>query len=169
MKPQPNEAASYYFRYIDLVPDGDIVSTLNTQFDETLNFLASISEEQSKGSYAPDKWTLRQVLSHINDCERVFAFRALWFARGSKEPLPGFEQDIYVASSGANDLTWEQLTDEFRSVRRATLTLLENTPAEYFSVTGVASENPVTVNALAYIIAGHVSHHLNVIKERYLS
>jgi hypothetical protein len=167
-KPLPNEAASYYFRYIDLVPDGDVLSSLSNQFDETTNFLSSISEEQSTGSYAPDKWTLRQVLSHINDTERVFLFRALWFSRGSQEPLPGFEQDVYVASSGANDVSWARLVDEFRSVRSSTLTFFQNTPADFWSRSGIASENPVTVNALAYIIGGHLAHHVNVMKERYL-
>lgn len=167
-RPEPNEAASYYFRYIDLVPDGDIVATLSTQLEETETFLNTITEAQSLTSYAPDKWTFRQVLNHINDGERVFLFRALWFARGSQEALPGFEQDVYVAASGANDVSWRDLVEEFRIVRQSTLKLFQQLPKDAWSKSGVASENAVTVRAIAFIIAGHAKHHVNVLKERYL-
>lgn len=167
-RPEPNDAASYYFRYIDLVPDGDVVSTLTAQLEETDKFLSTISEEQSLSSYAPDKWTMRQVLNHINDTERVFLFRAFWFARGSQEALPGFEQDVYVAASGANDVAWSELVDEFRIVRKSALKFFQTLPDEAWSKSGVASENRVTVRALAFIIGGHAAHHVNVLKERYL-
>jgi hypothetical protein len=167
-RPEPNEAAPYYSRYIDLVPDGDIVATLSTQLEETEKFLEGISEEQSLSRYAPDKWTIRQVLNHINDTERVFLFRAFWFARGSQEALPGFEQDVYVASSGANDVSWKDLVEEFRVIRQSAIKFFQQLPNDAWSKTGVASENPVSVRALSFILAGHAVHHVNVLKERYL-
>jgi hypothetical protein len=166
--PLATEAAPYYSRYIDLIPSEDVISTLTTQLDETINFLNSVSEEQSLHAYAPDKWTLRQVLSHINDTERVFLFRAFWFARGAQEPLAGFDQDIFVGAAKGNDVSWSALIEEFRSVRQSTLTFFKNSPPDSWTRRGVASENPVTVRAIAYIIAGHLAHHIGVIKDRYL-
>jgi hypothetical protein len=167
-KPQANEAASYYFRYIDLAPTDDIVSFLDDQFKETMPFLEGISEERSTHRYAPDKWSIRELLNHVNDGERIFLGRALWFARGFTDPLPSFDQEIAVAGAKANDTTWADLVDEFRSVRLGTLSFLRNLPGEAWSRTGVASDNPFSVNALAYIIGGHLAHHVNVLKERYL-
>ena len=168
-QPQPNEAAEYYFPYINLVPTDDVVAFLNDQLKAIMPFLESISEEQSLHSYAPGKWTIRQLLSHLNDGERIFLYRALWFARGFKDPLPSFDQDIAVAGANANDVPWAQLVEEFRTVRLATLSFFLNLPAEAWMRTGIASNNPFTVNALAYSIAGHVAHHMNVLKERYLT
>ena len=167
-KPQANEAASYYFRYIDLAPTDDIVSFLDDQFKDTMPFLEGISEERSTHRYAPDKWSIRELLNHVNDGERIFLGRALWFARGFTDPLPSFDQEIAVAGAKANDTTWADLVDEFRSVRLGTLSFLRNLPGEAWSRTGVASDNPFSVNALAYIIGGHLAHHVNVLKERYL-
>jgi hypothetical protein len=168
-QPQPNEAADYYFSYINLAPGDDVVSFLNEQLKQIMPLLESISEEQSLHSYAPGKWTIRQLLNHLNDGERLFLGRALWFARGFKEPLPGFDQDIAVEGAKANEVPWAQLVEEYRTVRLATLSFFLNLPAEAWSRTGVANDNSFTVNALAYIIAGHVAHHMNVLKERYLS
>jgi len=167
-RPQANEAATYYSRYIDLITDDDIVSTLKSQLHETTSFLSKISDEQSLNTYAPGKWTIRQVLNHVNDGERVFASRALWFARGFQDALPGFDQDVCAEAAGANDVSWSDLTNEFNNVRQSTISLFENLPAEAWMRTGVASGYPFTVNALSYIIAGHVTHHCNVIRERYL-
>ena len=167
-RPQPNEAATYYSRYIDLVESDDIVQTLKSQLDETKSFLAGISDEQSLQSYAHDKWTIRQVLNHVNDTERVFMNRAFWFARGFKDALPSFDQDICVTAAAANDMLWGNLKDEFTNVRLATISFFENLQPEAWSRTGIASDNPFTVNALAYIVAGHTAHHRNVIEERYL-
>jgi len=167
-RPQANEAATYYSRYIDLITDEDIVSRLKSQLGETTSFLSKISDEKSLNTYAPGKWTIRQVLNHVNDAERVFASRAFWFARGLPDALPGFDQDVCVEAAGANDISWSDLTNEFSNVRQSTISLFENLPAQAWMRTGVASDNPFTVNALGYIIAGHVSHHCNVIQERYL-
>jgi hypothetical protein len=167
-RPQKNEAADYYFGYINLVPDGNIVEVLEKQMNETVTFLSTISEEQSLFRYAPNKWSLRELLNHMNDTERVFVFRALWFARGFTEPLPSFDQEIGVKGSGADEVPWASHVEEFQSVRKATLNLFRTMPAEGWKRSGVASDNLVTVNALAYITAGHAAHHANVIRQRYL-
>jgi hypothetical protein len=167
-RPEPNEAAPYYARYIDLVPSDNIIEVLQQQLNETPAFLENISEEKSLSRYAPEKWTVRQVLNHVNDGERIFLYRLLWFARGFKDPLPSFDQDICTVSAGANDVLWKDQVEEFRTIRLGTLSLLKNLPPEAWDRTGIASDNPFTVRALAYIIGGHVAHHVNVIKERYL-
>ena len=167
-RPQTTESASYYFKYIDLVTGDDIVPAMENQMGEMLEFLSGISEEQSLHSYEPGKWTIRELLNHVNDGERIFAGRALWFARGFTDPLPSFEQDIAVQAAHANNTSWVDLVEEFEIVRLGTISLLKSLPDEAWDRTGVASDNPVSVRALAYIIAGHVTHHINVLRERYL-
>ena len=167
-QPQADEAASYYFRYIDLAPTDDIVSFLDDQFKQTTPFLAGISEERSTHRYAPGKWSIRELLNHVNDGERIFLGRALWFARGFTDPLPSFDQEIAVAAANANQTAWADLVEEFKTVRLGTLSFFRNLPPEAWSRSGIASDNPMTVNAIAYIIGGHVAHHVNVLKERYL-
>ena len=167
-RPQPNEAASYYSRYIDLVPGADILAEFKKQGEETAKFLATISEEKSLHRYGPDKWTIRELLNHVNDCERIFLFRAFWFARGFTEPLPGFDQDACVQAAQANDVSWADHVAEFNALRLTSLSLFGNLPEQAWSRTGTANDTVFTVRALAYIIAGHVSHHVSVIKQRYL-
>ena len=167
-RPQTTEAATYYFKYIDLVSDEEILPALESQMWEMLQFLEGISEEKSLHSYAPGKWTIREVLNHVNDGERVFLGRALWFARGFEEPLPSYDQEVAVQAAHANNTSWDELVEEFKTVRLATLAFFKNMPEEAWSRTGVASGNPFTVRSLAYIIAGHVAHHTQVLKERYL-
>jgi len=166
--PDPTEAAEYYFTYINQVAPGDIVRTLEEQAGRTLDLLGGISEERSLHRYAPGKWSIRQVLSHINDTERVFVFRAFWFARGYDTALPGFDQDIAVGSADADARAWSSHVEEFRLVRAATLPFFQNLSADAWSRRGIASDNPFTVRALAYITAGHVAHHLKILRERYL-
>ena len=167
-RPQPTEAAPYYSRYIDLITSDEIVPVIESQMDETLQLLQGISEEQSLHSYEPGKWTIREVLNHVNDGERVFLYRAFWFARGFQDALPSFEQDQAVQVAQANNTSWADLVAEFKSVRLATISFFKNLPDEAWSRTGVASDNSFTVRSLAYIIAGHVAHHQNVLAERYL-
>ena len=167
-RPQTTEAASYYFKYIDLVTSDDIVPAMENQMGEMLQFLSGISEEQSLHSYEPGKWTIREVLNHVNDGERIFAGRAHWFARGFKDALPSFEQDIAVKMAHANNTSWADLVEEFKYVRLSTISFLKSLPEEAWDQTGIASENPVSVRALAYIIAGHVTHHQRVLREKYL-
>ncbi len=166
--PDPSEHAPYYSKYIDLVASDNIVQTLSTQLTETDKFLRTISPDKSLHRYAPEKWTIREVLNHVNDVERVLAYRALWFARKLTDPLPSFDQDVCVPAASANDVAWDDLVGEFSNVRRASISLFKNLPADAWSYTGIASDNPFTVRALAYIIAGHVAHHCAVIEDRYL-
>ncbi|MGH7469707.1 MAG: DinB family protein [Longimicrobiales bacterium] len=167
--PDRTEAAEYYFTYIDQVGAGDICKSLERQTRETLALLQRISEEESLYRYAPDKWSVREVLSHINDAERIFVFRALWFARGFDTPLPSFDQNTAIAAAHADARPMSSHVEEFRAVRAATLAFFQSLPAHAWAMTGVASGNPFTVRALAYIVAGHVTHHMRILEERYLS
>jgi hypothetical protein len=167
--PDRTEAAEYYFLYINQVAGTDVLGTLQTQSIETPALLQGISEEQSLSRYAPDKWTIRQVVSHINDTERLFVFRAFWFARGLTEPLPSFDQDITIAHAAADGRSMRSHVDEFRAVRGATLALFQELPPEAWTRRGTASGNPFTVRALAYIAAGHVAHHMAILRDKYLA
>jgi hypothetical protein len=167
-RPGPTEAAAYYFTYIDRIPQDDIVGVMEAQLEDVGRILAGISEEKSLHRYAPEKWSIRQVLSHINDTERAFAFRALWFGRDFHDPLPSFDQNISVSAARADEYAWASHVAEFRDVRRASVALFRKLPAEAWGRNGVASGNLVTVNALAYMIAGHVAHHVAILRERYL-
>ena len=167
-RPQTTEAADYYFRYIDLVTSDDIVPAMESQMGEMLQLLNGIGEEQSLHAYAPGKWTIRELLNHVNDGERIFAGRALWFARGFTDPLPSFEQDTAVENAHANNTSWADLVEEFKIVRLGTLSFFKSLPAEAWDRTGGARDNPVSVRAIAYIIAGHVAHHIGVLREKYL-
>jgi uncharacterized damage-inducible protein DinB len=167
-RPQTTEAASYYFRYIDLITSNDIVPAMENQMGEMLEFLKGISEEQSLHSYEPGKWTIREVLNHVNDGERAFTGRAFWFARGFTDALPSFDQDVAVQYAHANNTSWADLVEEFKNVRLASISFFKTLPEEAWERVGIASDNPVSVRALAYIIAGHVAHHMNVLRERYL-
>ena len=167
-RPGPTEAAAYYFTYIDRIPHDDILGVMEAQPDDVGRILTSISEEKSLHRYAPEKWSIRQVLSHINDTERAFAFRALWFGRDFHDPLPSFDQNIGVNAARADEYVWASHVAEFRDVRRATLALFRKLPSEAWRRSGMASGNLVTVNALAYMIAGHMAHHVAILQERYL-
>jgi len=166
--PARNEAAPYYFTYIDRIKNPDILAELESQLGDTLPFLQAVSAEKSLHRYAAEKWSIRQVWNHVNDTERAFAFRALWFARGFDSPLPSFDQNISSRGANADDYSWASHIDEFRTVRLASLTLFRNMPADAWSRTGIASDNSFTVRALAYIIAGHVAHHRSILETRYL-
>ena len=167
-RPQSTEAADYYFKYIDLIKSDDIVAAIKDQMGQMLQLLEGISEEQSLHSYAPGKWTIRELLNHVNDGELVFLGRAFWFARGFQDPLPSFDQDVAVQYAHANETSWAELVEGFKNVSSATISFFKSLPPEAWSRTGVASDNPMTVNAIAYIIAGHVAHHTNVLREKYL-
>ena len=168
-RPEPNESADYYHGYINRITSDDIVDVLKKQADETLGLLSGISEEKSLHRYASEKWSIRELLNHVNDAERVFLFRALWFARGYSDPLPSYEQDIAVAAAHADDYSWSSHVEDFRSVRQSTLSFFQNLPEDAWLASGVASGNPVTVRALAYILAGHVAHHSAILWDRYLA
>ena len=167
-RPDRTEAAEYFFTYIDQVGEGDIRDVLRRQLDETLEVFGAIDEDRAGFRYAPDKWSIRAVAGHVNDTERVFTYRALWFARGFDTPLPSFDQNLAVPHAGADDRSWQSHVDEFRAVRTATLTLFDALPADAWTRRGIASNREVTVRALAYITAGHVEHHLRILRDRYL-
>lgn len=167
--PDRTEAAEYYFTYIDKVPSGDILEILDAQLGESRVLLAGINDQQSLLRYAPDKWSIRQVVNHVNDAERVFVFRAFWFARGFDLPLPSFDQDVAVTAAGADARTWQSHLDEFETIRAATMSFFRSVPEGAWTRRGIASGNPFTVRALAYIIAGHLTHHLRILRERYLT
>ena len=166
--PDRSEPAEYYFTYIDKVPTGDLLDVLEAQRAEVLALFDGISADRSAHRYAPDKWTIRQVVAHLNDCERLFVFRAMWFARGFDSALPSFDQNVAMATSGADDRTWRSHVDEFAAVRAATQTFFAHMPTEAWPRRGVASGYEFTVRALAYIAAGHVAHHAKILRERYL-
>jgi len=167
-RPQSTEAAKDYFKYIDLITSDDIVPTIENQMGEMLEFLSGISEEQSLHSYEPGKWTIREVLNHVNDGERVFSGRAFWFARGFTDALPSFDQEVAARMAHANKTSWAELVEEFKNVRLGTISFFKSMPEEAWARTGVASDNLVSVRALAYIIAGHVAHHTRVLREKYV-
>jgi hypothetical protein len=167
-RPQDDEAAPYYFNYINNVDGDDPVAVMDRQLGEFSATLSQISEEKSLHRYAPEKWSIREVLNHLSDTERAFAFRALWFARGFEAPLPSYDQNVAVAGSDADKITWLAHIEEFRTVRLATIALFRNMPSAAWMRSGIASDNRFTVLALAYIIPGHVTHHASVLRERYL-
>ena len=163
-RPAEDEAAAYYFTYINQVTGEPI----ERQLDEVLPVLTAISEAKSLYRYAPDKWSIRQLLNHITDTERAFAFRALWFARGFDTPLPSYDQNVAAAGAEADRVSWAAHVEEFRVVRLATMSLFANLPPEAWDRSGIASDNRFTVRALAWIIDGHVTWHMNILRERYL-
>ena|SRR5690348_11782843 len=167
-RPDSTEAASYYFTYINQVPGDDALPVIEQQLESVTGLCSAISEQKSTHRYAPDKWSIRQVLNHVTDTERAFAFRALWFARGFADPLPSYEQDIAAAGAEADRVAWADHIEEFRRVRLATISLFRNLPPDAWMRTGIASGNRFTVRAMAFITAGHVEHHLKILRERYL-
>jgi hypothetical protein len=167
-RPQPGEYASYYQRYVDLATEDDIVAALDAQSHETSTLLGGIAEQQAAHRYEPDKWTIKQLVGHICDSERIFAYRALRIARGDTTPLPGFEQEPYVANAASDDRSIADLAEELAAVRRANVMMLRALPEEAWSRVGTASDNPVSVRALAFIMLGHERHHLRILRERYL-
>ena len=167
-RPERSEAPDYYFKYIDQVVGDDINAIFAAQATDALAVLQGISEEDSLRRYAPGKWSVREVVNHINDCERLFAFRAFWFARGFELPLPSFEQDVAAAFAGGDAVPMRTHVAEFGAVRSATRTLFANLPDSAWSREGIASGNSFTVRAMAYIAAGHVAHHLRILREQYL-
>jgi uncharacterized protein (TIGR03083 family) len=166
--PGRTEASPYYFTYIDQVPEGDICELLETQGKETLDLLSDISEEQSQYRYAPGKWSIRDVVNHLSDVERLFVFRAMWFARGFESALPSFDQTIAAAAARADNRSWDDVVDEFGAVRAATVAFFRSVPPDRWARRGIASDNPFTVRALAYLAVGHVIHHTRILRERYL-
>jgi len=167
--PEPSEYAAYYGRYIALVGGNDVIAALERQPRETLALPSSLREDQGDYRYAAGKWSIKEMLGHVIDAERVFAYRALRFARSDHTPLASFEQDDYVASGGFAECSLKDLMEHFSAVRKSTLWLFRSFGPEAWMRLGIASENQVSVRAIAYIIAGHELHHRRVLQEKYLA
>jgi hypothetical protein len=167
-RPQPDEYAPFYANYVALVPEGDILITLEAQLHDMKALLGPIGEQRAEFRYAPDKWSIKEVLGHISDSERIFAYRALRIARGDKTPLSGFEQDDYVREGSYARRKIAELLEEFAAVRRASITLFRPLDEEVWMRRGTANQKEISVLALAYITAGHERHHRRILEERYL-
>ena len=168
-RPGTDEYDPYYGAYIGKVPDGDLRSMLSSQLAATLALIGSIPESRGGHRYAPDKWSIKGVLGHVADSERIFSYRALRIGRGDTTPLPGFEQNDYVPMGGFDARTLRDLADELSAVRQATIHLFAHLDQAALERRGTASGKPVSVRALGYIIAGHELHHVGILKTRYLS
>lgn len=168
-KPAEGEYAPYTIMYIGLLPDdGLVLKHLEDNLKATTDFILSLTEGKLAYRYASGKWTVKEILLHLADDERIYSYRALRFARNDKTELPGFEQDDYALFSGANERSIEDILKEFTTVRRATISLFEGFDNDALMRTGVADGKVMSVRAAAYHIAGHELRHLNIIKERYL-
>jgi hypothetical protein len=168
-RPSEGDCATYYFRYINLVPEVDILTYLHTQRDWFGDWIESLSSEQAKFRYEPGKWSLAEMIGHVMDTERVFAFRMLAISRGDQNKLPGYEQDDYVVNSIYDDIAPVDLASEWRAARSSSLYLSRSMNAEMAGRTGIANNVSVRALAFPYILAGHVIHHYTVAKERYLA
>lgn len=168
-RPQPDEHAPYFSKYLALVPDGDIIATLDRQMSETVSLITSLSEEQGQYRYAPEKWSVKEVIGHITDTERVFGYRTLCFARGETNELPGFDENVFAAHARFEQYTQQELAHDYQAVRSASLSLLAGLDETAWLRPGIASKNQVSVRSLIWLMAGHQQHHLDILQTRYLN
>ena len=168
-RPEPSEFVPYHGDYISLVKGSDIVGALEEQGKEIVALLSSLSERQAQHRYEPGKWSVKEVVGHVIDTERIFAYRALRIARGDATPIEGFEQDDYVRAAQFDKRTLAGLVEEFAAVRRATILLYHGLDGEAWLRRGIANQKEVTVRALAYLTAGHELHHRKILEEKYLT
>ena len=168
-RPEKGEYAEYYERYVSLVEETDIVAVLEKQQFELLEFFQKIDEDRSLFAYAEGKWSIKEVIGHLSDGERIFAYRALRISRADKTPIEGFEQDGYIENSNFNNTRLSDLIAELLYTRKSNLIFLNNLTDEAWHRTGTASDNTISVRALAYIMAGHIRHHLKILNERYMA
>jgi uncharacterized damage-inducible protein DinB len=166
--PATYEYAEYYRTYVKLVPEGDILHILNEQMKETVIMLSTLSQEQSEYRYAPGKWSVKEVVGHITDTERIMSYRLLAIARGETVSLPGYDENRYVEAADFDKQSLKDLLDHFACVRQSTIHLIKSLSEEALSRRGIANSSEVTVRALITIMAGHELHHRNILKERYL-
>jgi len=167
-KPAPATHPGYFQRYISLVPEDDLLAAFQNQLPVITNFLNSINEEKSNYAYAAGKWTIKELLQHMTDTERIFSFRSLCFARNDQSSLPGFDEDAYAANSNAQLRSWQSLVDEFLLVRKTTEILFGSFTEDALNNSGIANDNPATAISMGFTAVGHVYHHMNILKERYL-
>lgn len=168
IRPATDEYLPYYSRYIDRVPEGDVLTTLSEQISETLALLRGLPDSVASYRYAPDKWTVNQLVGHVIDTEKIFGYRALRFARADTTPVPGYEQDDYARNSTFDSYPLSELASELEAVRRSTLYFFRHLDDDAWARRGVANNAEVSVRALAYIIAGHELHHREILRTRYL-
>jgi DinB superfamily len=168
-RPNESEYPEYYLPYIKLVPEGDLVALLKGNLLEMVKFFEGISEDDGLFRYAPKKWSIKEVLGHITDTERIMSYRLLRVGRGDQTALAGFNENDYVASSQINRLSIKSILQDFVAARKATITLIQNMPEGAWANTGNANGLPITTQAIAYIIAGHEIHHRKIVLERYLA
>ncbi|MEP6850885.1 MAG: DinB family protein [Acidobacteriota bacterium] len=168
LRPEGSEYAPYYEKYVSLVTEPDLLRVLEQQPAELDSLLGGLDEEKGKFTYAEGKWTVKEAISHLIDGERIFAYRALRISRGDETPMEGFEQDGYIENSYANERTFRDLLDELTESRRANLRMLRNLREDGWKRTGTASGTPISVRGLGYIMAGHVRHHINILRDQYL-
>ena len=166
-KPSPTSYPVYFQQYIDQVADDDLGTGFENQFSVIVDFLSSITEEGADFAYAEGKWSLKEMLQHIIDTERIFCYRALCIARQEKASLPGFDENEYAAQANANKRTWKSLSDEFLAVRQGTTFLFSSFLPEALSASGTSNNNPISVTAIGFITLGHFTHHLKIVEERY--
>lgn len=166
-KPSPETYPPYFQKYIDLVPDEELIAGFASQWPVIKNLLGSITDQKSMYAYAAGKWTLKDLLQHVIDTERIFCFRALCFARKETTNIPGFDENAYAASVTAYERSWQNLSEEFLAVRQATELLYKSFSAETFTRTGIANNIPTSVASMGYITLGHFYHHRQIIEERY--
>jgi hypothetical protein len=167
-RPRPGELGDYYLGYVALVPEGDVLVELERGLAETRALLARFGEARAGHRYAPGKWSVKEIVGHVIDAERVFAYRALRMARGDRTPLAGFEQDDYVAAAGSDGRALSDLVAELTHLRAASLLFFRSLTAEAWERSGTASDNPFVVCAFPYLLAGHEAHHRRVLAQRYL-
>ena len=168
-KPSPTTYPVYFKNYVDQVPDEDLLTGFENQSSVIKQFLNSITEEKSTYAYDTGKWTIKEVLQHMIDTERIFNYRALAIARKETVSLPGFDENLYAQNSNANNRTWQNLVDEFLAVRSSTEFLYKSFTEEALVASGISNNNPVTVISLGFITLGHFYHHKKVLQERYLT
>lgn len=168
-RPEPGEYAPYHERYISLIPGNDIIATFESQRREMLILLCSRNEKDGDFRYAPDKWSLKEVLGHVCDSERIFTYRAMRIARGDRTPLAGFEQDDYVRNSPFAHRPLADLIEDYIAVRRATISLYRNLDESAWTRRGLANNAEVSVRAIAYLTAGHERHHKRILEQKYLA
>lgn len=168
-RPSSQEYNAYYEQYVRLVPEGDISDILAESLKSTTEFLSDIPQDKWNSRYAEGKWSLKQVLGHVNDGERIMSYRLLRIARGDKTPLAGFDQDELMKGISFDDYALSELIEDYMHIRRSTLSLIRGLNEDAWERIGLVNDNDMSVRALAYIIAGHEIHHLNIIKERYLA
>jgi len=169
VRPKKDEHIEYYSTYIDKVPDGDIVDILTRQTAEVIAFLRSIPEDKHDHAYAPGKWTIRQIVGHLSDGERVFQYRAFRFSRTDTTPVPGFDENLYVDNAPFANVSMADLIAEFEDLRRASIHLFSNLDEAAMSRRGTANGHEISVRAIGFILAGHVTHHEGVIRSKYLT